>query len=207
MPGSPRYVDDDATVQLDRLVVEHHRTLAIDDVIEFVGPLVVMKLGVVDLDVVDLRRGSIFFLDQRSDLPAGLLPGVTSDGSRCRNFEVAFMAVSCSARGPLHPRFTFEALSGVSGTHAEIKVRAAVSIGNEEQPPSVGVPGGMIITGGVRRDVVRVRSVGIHDVDLVIPVAIARESDPLAIGRPGGRTSSPGASVSRSTSDPSAFIT
>src|SRR5262249_18951622 len=35
--GSPRNVDDDSAVQLDDLVVDEHRTLTIDDVIEFVG--------------------------------------------------------------------------------------------------------------------------------------------------------------------------
>ena len=51
------------------------RALTVDDVIEFVGPLVVVELGVVDLDVVDLGGGPVFFLDQRPDLPAGLFPG------------------------------------------------------------------------------------------------------------------------------------
>ena len=38
----------------------------------------------------------------------------------------------------------------MSRHHLEVKVGAAVAIGNKEQPPAVGVPGGMIIAGGVR---------------------------------------------------------
>ena len=141
-------VDHDAAVQLDDFVVEDHRTLAIDDVIEFVGPLVVVELGVVDLDVVDLGGGPVFFLDEWADLPAGLFPGGDLGGVTAQELggDVHGLFVSGSrVHGPC---------SG-ERDNIEIKVGAAVSIGNEEQPP-VGVPGGMVVAGGVRRDVARV---------------------------------------------------
>ena len=75
VPRSPGHVDDDAGVQLDDFVVEHHRASTVDDVIEFVGSLVVVELGVVDLDVVDLGGRPVLFFDQRPDLAAGLFPG------------------------------------------------------------------------------------------------------------------------------------
>src|SRR5262249_6479037 len=70
------HVDDDTPMQLDFFVVEGHRALAVDDVVDFVGLLVVVQLGVVDLDVVDLGGGTVGGLDQRTDLAAGLGPGL-----------------------------------------------------------------------------------------------------------------------------------
>jgi hypothetical protein len=72
--GSPRNVDNDSAMQLDDFVVEDHRTLTIDDVVEFVGSRVVVELGIVDFDVMDLGRSIVFFLDERSDLAASLCP-------------------------------------------------------------------------------------------------------------------------------------
>src|SRR5262249_18282044 len=69
------HVDDDAGVQLDLLVVQEHRPPAGDDVVELVGALVVVQLGVLDLDVVDLAGGVVLLLDEAADLAAGLRPG------------------------------------------------------------------------------------------------------------------------------------
>ena len=75
VPGPSRNVNHDATVQLDDFLVEDHRALPLDDVIEFVGPLVVVQLGAVDLDVMDFSRGPVGLFDQRPNLAAGLRPG------------------------------------------------------------------------------------------------------------------------------------
>jgi hypothetical protein len=74
MPGSPRHVDHDSLMQLDRLVVQDHRTPAVDDVVKLIRPFVVVKLRIVDLDVMNLGRGPIFFLDQWPDLSARFFP-------------------------------------------------------------------------------------------------------------------------------------
>ena len=74
VPGSPGHVDDDSAVQLDRFVVEHHSAAAVDDVIEFVGPLMIVELGVVDLDVVNLGGGSVVLFDQRAGSGRRSLP-------------------------------------------------------------------------------------------------------------------------------------
>jgi len=68
-------VDDDALVQLDLLAVEHHRPLPGDHVIDLVGPLVVVQLGVADPDVVNLGGRTVLLLDQAADLAARLRPG------------------------------------------------------------------------------------------------------------------------------------
>src|SRR5262249_36913750 len=75
VPDAPGDVNDDARVQLDLLVVEDHRAAAVAAVIDLIGLLVVVELGVVDLDVVDLGRGAVSLLDEGSDLAAGLGPG------------------------------------------------------------------------------------------------------------------------------------
>jgi hypothetical protein len=69
-----RYIDHEASMQLDRLVVEDKCTLAVEDVIKLVRPLVIVELGAIDLDMMDLGGSVIFCLDQRSDLPTGLSP-------------------------------------------------------------------------------------------------------------------------------------
>jgi hypothetical protein len=74
VPDATRHIDHDARVQLDLIIVEDHRAPAVDDVVKLVGLLVVMELGVIDLDVVDLAGGPIFLLDERADLAAGLGP-------------------------------------------------------------------------------------------------------------------------------------
>jgi hypothetical protein len=76
VPHASGDVDDSPLAQLDLLAVEHHRAGAGDDVIEFVGALVVVQPGVVDLDVMDLGGGAVLVLDQAADLAAGLRPGL-----------------------------------------------------------------------------------------------------------------------------------
>jgi hypothetical protein len=62
MPGTARNVHHDAPMKLDRLVIEDQRTAAVNHLIEFIGALVVVKLGIVDLDVMNLGSGTVFFL-------------------------------------------------------------------------------------------------------------------------------------------------
>jgi hypothetical protein len=69
-----RDVDDDTRVKLDGLVVEDHGSLTADDVIDFVGLGVVVKFGVVDLDVMDLGGCLVVFCNEWTDLAAGLGP-------------------------------------------------------------------------------------------------------------------------------------
>ena len=42
-------------MQLDLLAVEQHGAVAVDHVVELVGPLVVMEFGVADLDVAKIE--------------------------------------------------------------------------------------------------------------------------------------------------------
>ena len=70
-----RDVDHDAGVQFDLLVVEGHGAGAGDDVVELVGPFVVMQLGVVDLDLVYFAGGAVLLFDEATNLPAGFRPG------------------------------------------------------------------------------------------------------------------------------------
>src|SRR5262249_57366458 len=76
VPHAERDVDAHARVQLDLLVVEDHGAVTGNDVVDLVGVRVVVELGVVDLDVVDLGTGAVGLLDQAADLPAGLGPGL-----------------------------------------------------------------------------------------------------------------------------------
>jgi hypothetical protein len=71
---APRDVDDDALVQFDLLIVQDHRPLAGDDVIELVGARVVVQLGVLDLDAVDFASRPVLLLDEAADLAAGFCP-------------------------------------------------------------------------------------------------------------------------------------
>jgi hypothetical protein len=103
MPDAAGDVDNDSSVQLDFFVVEDHGPLAGNDVIEFVGPLVVVQLGVLDFDVVDFASGAVFFLDQAADLPTSFRPGVdfgrvSTEKLSCGSHDVSWMrsgALSC----------------------------------------------------------------------------------------------------------------
>src|SRR5207244_3349923 len=52
------------------------------------------------------------------------------------------------------------------------------------QPLVVGRPGGVVVPGGVFCQVALVGAVGLHDVNLVIAVAVGSEGDLLAVGGP-----------------------
>src|SRR5262249_20210375 len=80
VPDAPGDIDHHALVQVDLLIVEDHPALPVDDVVELVGALVVVQLGVVDLDVVDLGGSLILLFDDRADLAAGLGPGLDLGG-------------------------------------------------------------------------------------------------------------------------------
>ena len=79
-------VHDHAAVQLDLLVVQDHRPLAVDDVVELVRLLVVMQLGVVDFDVVHFARRGVLLRDEAADGAARLRPRFDVRGVRRRNF-------------------------------------------------------------------------------------------------------------------------
>src|SRR5262245_7657937 len=70
-----RDVHDHALVQLDLLIVDGHGPLAVDDVVELVGALVIVKLGVVDLYVMHFGGGAVLLLDEAANLAAGFGPG------------------------------------------------------------------------------------------------------------------------------------
>jgi len=69
-----RNINNHSLVQFNRFVVEDHGAVAVDDVVELVGPRVVVQLGVVDLNVMDFRGRLIRFFDQGPNLPASLGP-------------------------------------------------------------------------------------------------------------------------------------
>jgi len=69
-----RHVDYDSLVEFDFLIVEEHRSLAVDHVVDFVGLFVVVKLGVVDFDIQDFRRGFVLFFDQAANDAARFSP-------------------------------------------------------------------------------------------------------------------------------------
>ena len=69
-------IDHHSLMQLDLFVIQDHAALAGDHVIEFVGALMVMQLGVLDLDMVHLSGGAILLFDEATDLPTGLRPGL-----------------------------------------------------------------------------------------------------------------------------------
>src|SRR5690348_9559033 len=69
-----RDINDDALMQFDFLIIQDHRALASDDVIKLVGSLVVVQLGVLDLNMVNLTGRPVLLLDQAADLAAGLRP-------------------------------------------------------------------------------------------------------------------------------------
>jgi hypothetical protein len=56
-------IHHDSFVNLDFVVVEHHRALAGDNVIDLIGLGVIVKLGMVNLNVVNLGRGAVDFFD------------------------------------------------------------------------------------------------------------------------------------------------
>ena len=60
----PGHVDHPPRVEFDLLAAADHGPLAGDDVVELVGALVVVQLGVLDLDEVDLAGGTVLLLDQ-----------------------------------------------------------------------------------------------------------------------------------------------
>jgi hypothetical protein len=74
VPNTSRDVNNHAAMELDGLIVEHHSSLAIDDVVKLVSALMIVELRVLDLDVVDLARGAVSFLDEAADLAACLRP-------------------------------------------------------------------------------------------------------------------------------------
>jgi hypothetical protein len=63
-------------VKLDFLIVKYHGPSTGDDVIDLVGPFVVMQFGVLDLDMMDLGGRFVPFFDETPNLPAGLCPGL-----------------------------------------------------------------------------------------------------------------------------------
>ena len=84
-------IDDHALVHVDRFVVQDHRALAIDDVVELVGPLVVVQLGIVDLHVMHFGGRAILLFDQAANLPARFGPG--SNRSRVADQKLVREAV------------------------------------------------------------------------------------------------------------------
>jgi hypothetical protein len=46
--------------------------VAVDEVVKLISPLVVVQLGVVDLNMMDLRGSPVGLFDQRPNLPTGL---------------------------------------------------------------------------------------------------------------------------------------
>jgi hypothetical protein len=89
---SARHVNDDALVQFDFFVVEHHHAVAGNDVIDLVGLCVKVELGPVDFNVVYLGGGFIALLDEWTNPPAGLGPGFDFGG-------VASEELGCDAHG------------------------------------------------------------------------------------------------------------
>lgn len=74
MPDTPRHVDNDALVNFNLCVVQDHRALPFDDVVDLVSLGVNVQLGVVDLDIMDLGGGAIALFDEWTDLAAGFPP-------------------------------------------------------------------------------------------------------------------------------------
>jgi hypothetical protein len=90
-------MDDDPRMQFDLLATEQHRPLAGDHVIKFVGPFVVVQLGISNLNAVDLAGRTVLLLNEAADLAAGLLPGL--------DFRwVTTQESGCGAHGGLLPR-------------------------------------------------------------------------------------------------------
>ena len=69
------HIDDDVLAQLDFAVVELHAALAIENVVDLIGPLVEMELGVGYFQVMDFCRRAVLLLDEWPDLAAGFRPG------------------------------------------------------------------------------------------------------------------------------------
>src|SRR5262249_6051592 len=80
VPDAAGDVNNQSLVQFDLLVVADHPAPAVDDVVDLVGVLVIVKFRVVDLDMVDLGGGPVLFLDKTADLAAGLSPGLDLGG-------------------------------------------------------------------------------------------------------------------------------
>jgi len=74
VPDAARHVYDDTSVQFDHLIVEDHRALAVDDVVDFVRALVIVELGIGDFQVVDFRGCAVLLLDEWADLSARFSP-------------------------------------------------------------------------------------------------------------------------------------
>jgi hypothetical protein len=75
-----RHINYNVLVQFDFLAVQEHLALAFHDIIEFVRALVVVELGIGDFDKADISRGSVLFLNEKSDLAASFSPGLDVGG-------------------------------------------------------------------------------------------------------------------------------
>jgi hypothetical protein len=69
-----RHVHDHILVEFDFFIVEAHPALAIEHVVNLVRALMIMQLGVGDLQVMDLRRCAVLLFQERTDLAARLGP-------------------------------------------------------------------------------------------------------------------------------------
>jgi len=70
-----RNVNDHAFAQFDFFLIEGHSTLAGENIINFIGALVIVELGIGDFEVVNFRGRSILLVDEGADLAAGFRPG------------------------------------------------------------------------------------------------------------------------------------
>ena len=75
MFDATRDIDHQSRLQVDFLIVQKHSAVAVDDVVNLIGALVVVKFGVGDFQMMHFRRGAVRFLDQRANLAARLGPG------------------------------------------------------------------------------------------------------------------------------------
>ena len=74
MLGAARNINDHALMEFDLRVIQGHAALSTEDVVELICPLVIVQLGIGNLQVMHLGGGMMVLLDQRPDQAAGLSP-------------------------------------------------------------------------------------------------------------------------------------
>src|SRR5262245_60285034 len=77
-PGSvfdaARHVNGDAFGESDGVIIELHFTLALDDVIYFVGALVVVEFGVGDFEMMNFGGRLVLLFEEAANFAAGFDP-------------------------------------------------------------------------------------------------------------------------------------
>ena len=71
-----RHLQDDVLAQFDFFIVQTHPALAVQHIVNLVRALMMVQFGIGDLQMMDLRRCAVLLLQKRTDLAAGLGPGL-----------------------------------------------------------------------------------------------------------------------------------